>query len=240
LETADRVLLRSFRSEDDLLVARDDKTAAIDAMIQVARNNIHRQEQWLASLRAEAANLERSGRTVPERLKDGIRSAEAAIEEARAAIEARQEQKAHIHAEFDADLRRFRELSDRGVAASLMISRILEPLFHEVLSCEDETQCDTMWQRATSYLDNQDGLAVRGGGEESIRVATLPEHEDELRLALARIPDPDGPGASIFLELQCTASGARHLCRSPRVLGIAEGFRRAVLAGGEQALTPPD
>jgi hypothetical protein len=240
LEAADRVLLRSFRTENDLIVARDGKTAAIDAMVRVTRNNILRQEQWLAGLRAEAANLERSGRPVPERLKDGIRNAESAIREANDAIKARQEQKARIHADFDEDLRRFRELSDRGTGANLSISRIHEPSFHEILTCEDDAHCDALWKRAARYLGAQESFSIRGGSKEGILVATLPSHDDDLRLALARIADPEGPGASIFLELQCATTSARNLCRRADILRIAEGFREAVAPASGAGLAAPD
>ena len=71
-KAADRVLLRTFRSVDDLLMARDGKLAAIDVVIQVARGNIRRQQDWLRNLRADAANLERAGKPVPQHMTESI------------------------------------------------------------------------------------------------------------------------------------------------------------------------
>ena len=69
-EAADRVLLRSFRSVDDLIMARDGKLASIDVVIGVARGNIRRQQERLAQLRSEAADLERAGKPIPQHLEE--------------------------------------------------------------------------------------------------------------------------------------------------------------------------
>ncbi|MEA3278472.1 MAG: DUF4124 domain-containing protein [Pseudomonadota bacterium] len=109
-QAADRVLLRTFRSEDDLIMTRDDRIAAIEALIDAGQDNIQDQQEWLGALREEAANLERAGKSVPRYLHESIANVEGSIRDAQAAIAVQEAEQAAIRASFDRDLARFREL----------------------------------------------------------------------------------------------------------------------------------
>jgi hypothetical protein len=235
-QVADRVLLRTFRNEGDLAVAKNEKLATIDVMIRVKENNIRLQEQRLTQLRAEAADMERSGKPVPQHLKDGIRSAESAISEAKAAIEERETQKAGIGLEFEQDLQRFRQLRDQGARAlESTATQGMQPVFHEILTCEGDMACDRLWERAAGYIRAQETLEVQRSGAERILIATPPPSLGRSRLILSRIRDADGRGASIFLEYQCADSRPRSACHSPEMLRIVEDFATAATAGTRTA-----
>ena len=80
------MLLRTFRNTDDMLMVRDGKLSAIDVMIQVTKGSLRRQQDWLAQLRGEAAELERAGEPLPDQLRGRIAATEHALNQTMAKI----------------------------------------------------------------------------------------------------------------------------------------------------------
>ena len=229
LRSFDRVLLRSFRSEDDLLRARDGKLATIDVMIQVTENNTRRQETWLAELRTEAANLERSGKPVPEHLQTVIRKTEGSIREGYETVSQRKEQQAAIRASFEQDLQRFRQLHSGGARVKKPTSRLLRPVLHEIVACSNDSECAIFWRRAEDYLSTNSSLEIQTGEANDIILVSPMGRRNEINLVLTRIADSEGPGSSLFLELECqTSLRGVDLCQSPELIELAKGFRAAV------------
>jgi hypothetical protein len=224
--TADRVLLTTFRSDDDILMARDGKLATIDAMIQVTRNNIRRQQEWLAGLRREAADLERAGKPVPNRLRENITGAERAIGGAYETILQREHQKESIREGFERDLKRFRELKELPESTE---PPAVAPVLENLVTCADADACDRLWPMAVAYAKKRAKTPVQTENE-VIFITAPPANEQEISLILCRISDKDGPGASLFLDVQCRRSptGDR-TCQGAEVGQILAGFRPALL-----------
>jgi PAS domain-containing protein len=106
----DRMLLATFSTEDDIVMTRDGKIAAIDAVLRVTRGRIERTEQALETLTHRAAELERSGKPVPDSLHEEIRGARAQIQLSLDYIEGKRREQEAIREAFESDIRRFREL----------------------------------------------------------------------------------------------------------------------------------
>jgi hypothetical protein len=236
--SADRVLLSSFSSEEDLISVRDGKLASIDAMIQMTRNNIQRQREWLAATRADAADMERSGEPVPRHLGDSISEAERAIEDAYAVIAAREAQKKAIREQFDQDLRRFRQLRKLAASGSQPTIIPLRSVRHRIVPCDDDRECDRRWRRALAYLRDRLSGEIQSAGP-NLMVVAPSAGGNELSLVLSRIADPRGDGASLFLDLRCrTSLRAETLCQAPELRKLMEAFP-AVIAGRDKTGAPP-
>lgn len=107
---ADRVLLDTFSSEDDLVLARDGQLTNVEAQIKVTESHVKKLDRQLDQMIGQAADIEKRGRKVPENLARNIDSVRDQIVDQQEFIgEKREEQKA-IRAKFDADIARFREL----------------------------------------------------------------------------------------------------------------------------------
>lgn len=109
-QNKDHVLLATFTTEDDLILARDGKLRAIDTRIQHTQQIAGNLEENLKQLEAEAALQERSGQEVPESLLNQIAETQDQIGENRMFIEDRNKEKENLAQKFDADLTRYREL----------------------------------------------------------------------------------------------------------------------------------
>lgn len=226
-EAADRVLLRSFRSVDDMVMARDGKIASIDVMIQVLRSNIRRQQDWLRGLHADAANLERAGKDIPPHLSESIGKTEKAVRDAYAAMLEREQQKQEIYVSFAADIRRFRQLKELPEAAAGEEDKENKALQY-VVSCPSTEACEQAWARATAYVRQHATTPIQVSGANMLITGT-PETEDDVGITLSRVQEKGGQGASVFLDVQCKPNARGDItCTSPEALSILDGFQNAV------------
>ncbi len=111
----DQVLLQTFTTEEDLLLARDGKLAVIESRIKLAQNRVAKMETNLEQLTSRAAQQERSGRTVAENLQQRIAKVRRRIESHMAYIDDRRGDQDVIRQQFQADLERFRALKSGQV-----------------------------------------------------------------------------------------------------------------------------
>lgn len=184
-------------------------------------------------LYAEAADLERAGDPVPTHLRDSIAKSEATIREAYAGIIEQEQQKQAIRESFARDLKRYRQLSGlpegpthpSAVASSGSFERDSIP---NLVTCDDEVQCDALWERALEFVRTQATTPVRTARDNLIVTAT-PRSPRELGLILSRIEDEEGQGATLFLDVQCQARRRdSQECLDPRAGALLQGFREAL------------
>ncbi len=113
-DAADRVLLATFLSEEEINTARDRKLTVIDGNIEVTNIAINKLNDDLQLQRKKAANYERKGKTVPESTLKEIASLERQIKNKEEFIESRTAEKDVIREKYARDLERFRELKAQG------------------------------------------------------------------------------------------------------------------------------
>ena len=106
----DRVLLSTFTTEKELMLAHEGAVAAIDIRIDHTQKILKQLETSLEQLHAKAAKLERSGKAITPELKQRIAKVEKQLDESHHFIEKRRVQKAELAAQFEEDLSRYREL----------------------------------------------------------------------------------------------------------------------------------
>ena len=106
----DRVLLDTFTTEDDLILARDGKLAAIDTRIRHTQQTAADLNVQLSQLEEEAANQERSGKALDDELLANITAVQSQLEENSMFIAEREREKDELRAKFEQDLVRYREL----------------------------------------------------------------------------------------------------------------------------------
>lgn len=230
---ADNRLLRTYRSVDDLVMARNGQLAGIDAVIGVARNHIRRQQDWLMDLYAQAADLERAGTPVPGHLRSSIANAEESIRDAYARILKRERQKQEIRESFARDLKRYRKLvglpkggaADQGkeTADAAAMAEL-----KNLVACADRRECQALWQRAAAFVRSRSTTPVHTAGENLI-VTAAPSTPQDISLILTRIEDKDGLGATLFLDVQCLARRRDTKgCHDPRAEALLDEYHRVL------------
>jgi hypothetical protein len=106
----DRVLLNTFASEDEIIMARDGKLTSIKTEIRLTRRSMKTAEERFHKLRKQAATLERAGKPVTEKLASDIQQAHTQIKEYEEFVRSKQAEKDKINQQFEADVERYRKL----------------------------------------------------------------------------------------------------------------------------------
>jgi len=106
----DRLLISTYDSVDGLELARDGKLQALEGQITVAAGQIREREALLKRQRKNAADLERSGGKIGDKLLNNITTTEDQIARNEARIETLRADQERIRATYAADITRYREL----------------------------------------------------------------------------------------------------------------------------------
>ena len=223
----DRVLLNTFRTDEDLILVRDGKLAAIDAQIRLTQSNIKRLTTRLADMQANAAKLERRGESVSTKYRQDIEATRRQIEESYASILKREEQRQILKTDFDQDLARLREL--RNLHRDLQESPETDDaqqsnLLETLVECRDAAECARYWERAKTYALREASTRLQLNGERFV-MTEPPGQDDDLSLTVSRLPGENG-AERIFLDLRCrnTSAGQAH-CESEQVNRVRRAFQ---------------
>lgn len=235
---ADRVLLRTFRTEEDILMTRDGQIQSVDTYIRVTQASIKRLKSTLSDMQENAAKLELSGQTVSKRYLKDIETKRQALKDAYQSIIDRETEKNRIRQSFAKDLQRFRELkqlaqtNDPLLEANLSYTDALK----NVYQCGDDLRCEQPWERAKAYLKKHSTTPVKMQGE-NILMTAIPAENNDISITMSRIFDRKTGQTLIFMDLQCKATSMGDaLCkRGERVLRIKTDFQPTL---GEHSLQP--
>lgn len=239
---ADEILLRSYRSVDDLLMMRDGKIAAIDVMIQQIKGNIRRLQNRINRLQADAADRERAGKPIPPSTEEDIAATKESIEGDLAQILRHERAKQEIFETFAKDLDRFRRLQDvrEPVTPETNVQILLG--LQNLVPCADKRECDLLWGQAVGYVETHSTEPVESMSNHVV-ITAAPDDDEDISLIVSRIPnDPKNPnaGAVLFLDLQCRSyTQSASSCRTPARIEVLEGFRVALLGDRADEPDPP-
>ncbi|WP_288103727.1 DUF4124 domain-containing protein [Sedimenticola sp.] len=223
----DQVLLRTFRTEDDLLMARNGKLAAIDSNIQVIRSNIRRMKNRLAEMQQNAASMERQGQRLSDNLLKDIENTRAQLRDSYTTIIQKEQEKETIRNSASKDLARFRSLKNlREENADPQLNQEkTASLLDTVVVCEDNRACDQAWIKVEEYVRKFATTRLQMLSD-SIIMSAAPLKDDDISLTASRIVYKDRPGAELFMDLQCKPSPRGiDLCNTEAVEKIRTGFR---------------
>jgi len=107
----DRSLLATYLSEQDMLLAKNGKIAAVDALLQLTNSRVESMKERLLKLTEEAATYERSGKALPASLESQINNLRKQITTNEAFIKEKEGERNTIVRKFDDDIKRYIELT---------------------------------------------------------------------------------------------------------------------------------
>lgn len=106
----DSILLNTYTTERDLLLARDNNLKAAQGQIDISKGNLKLMQGNLEDLQKKAANQERAGQKPSEKLVKEIASLSELVKKKKLHIEKKEEDKQDLEERYTHDLKRFREL----------------------------------------------------------------------------------------------------------------------------------
>ena len=107
----DRSLLATYSSEQDMLLAKNGKVAAVDALLQLTNSRVESMKERLLGLTEEAATYERSGKALPASLESQINNLRKQITTNEAFIKEKESERNTIVRKFNDDIKRYIELT---------------------------------------------------------------------------------------------------------------------------------
>jgi len=232
-QAADRVLLRTFRSEDDIEMTLNGKLAAIDVQIQVIRSNIKRLKDKLAGMQKDAAALELQGKGISKNFLKEIENSRQALKDSYAAIIRAEKQKEHYRLAYGKDLERFRMLKHLTADQDqIQLARGRNLILDRLYTCNDKLACDQAWITAENFVREFSTTKIQMLSDTIIMTAPAVRDQD-ISITIARIrrkpTSNDGApvdGAHLFMDLQCkNAPLGEELCAGEKVEKIRTGFK---------------
>ncbi len=106
----DSILLDTFTNEDEMILTRDGKIEAIEAVIRITQSRTEKLKQRLSTLKSRAANIERAGKPVPGKLNAEINDTRQQIAQNFTYVKRREGDQKLIGEQYEVDIARFREL----------------------------------------------------------------------------------------------------------------------------------
>jgi chromosome segregation ATPase len=113
-ESRDRMLLASYRSEEDIINTMEIQIARVDAQRDNVNADLDRVTQRFETLIGQAAEETREGRIVPEQLRQNIQASRDRMAELRDRLDELDDEEEGLRNNYAAQLERFRELTGFG------------------------------------------------------------------------------------------------------------------------------
>lgn len=234
----DRLLLQRYRTLDDLILTREGRIAAIEALSQVQRDGIRVQQERLLTLHAQKKKLIDSGQPVPDELTQDSDKAGRLIRDGYAAIVKQAAQKLAIHDEFDGIIARFSRLKRLPLPPPADPATERGP--GNLVSCEGSAPCAALWERALEYVRRDAGTQdeILGTG---LLIAFQTDDREQRRLTLTWIQPSATQPVHLYLDLQCkNRQTGSQVCIEQRAVALRDGFRAAMSQPPDAVIPPPE
>ncbi len=109
---ADKALLQTFNSEEDLMLARDGQLQNLATQVKLTENHVVKLQRSLDLRISKAADFERRGKPLPPDLAQNIESEQKQIALDRNFIATKQAEQTAVKVRFEQEVARFRELRE--------------------------------------------------------------------------------------------------------------------------------
>jgi len=222
---ADKVLLATYRSLEDMNRALENKLALLDGKKRVIDGNKQRFEQQLLQQQQQAANHERNAQKVPEKLLQDIATTRQQIAMTEQELQRHEKERQTAEREFRADMARFEFLTQANTDADANQSKLAASNANNELGlfvCQDAAQCEKAWKHAAEYVYK---YATTGRDVESDKLVmtAAPVNDNDFSLSASKL---EQAGIQrIFLDIRCKASNiGQELCASEKAQAIRRGF----------------
>jgi hypothetical protein len=223
-EAADQVLLRTFRTEDEMRMALNGKLEAINIQVTVAQTSIRQYQTNLAAQQyKQAAVYERTGKTIPESLKKSIQDILKRISDTYLIIRQKQQDQQALKEAFNKDIKRFRILR-KLTKEEVIVEETIPTFLENLLPCGEGYACDEAWLRAEAFILKYATTPIQIQGE-FIIMAKAPIKDDDISITISKIYQKNQP-TMLFMDLFCKSNPkGQELCKSERVKNIRKAYR---------------
>jgi len=113
-QESDQLLLNTFASPDDIILAREGKLSSLASEISLRKTHIEKIKANLDKIVGAAADMERRGEKPTEKILTDIRNVKSQISENKRYILAKQQEQEKVKIKYDEDLIRYNKLQSQA------------------------------------------------------------------------------------------------------------------------------
>lgn len=225
-EAADQVLLKTFRTEDEIRMALNGKLDAISIQVDVAQNTIRRYQATLLGQQNRAAALEKSAKLVTAGLKKEIQDTLKRISDTYLTIRKKQQEQQALKDISEKDITRFRILK-KLTTEETIVKETVPTFLENLLPCGEGNMCDEAWKRSEAFILKHATTKIQIQGD-FIIMAKAPAKDTDISITISKIYQENQP-TMLFMDLFCKSNpNGQELCKSGKVKAIRKAYRRDV------------
>ncbi len=228
LKEHDEILLKTYLSVDDLLNALNSKLEILQSRITVLESIVDTRKEQFDELVKNAADVERSGNEIPEKLQQRLNSARAEIHNLQSKINAEKQEADKIQETYAHDIERFMLTSASRMHYNLAQPQAARKSNAVRLSCSNDKQCEEYWQKANDYATQYATTDVRFSSDKILLTAT-PENENDIAMGLTYLEAKSlqkAPDNYIIFQLRCHQSKqGQKYCQDDNISNILREFK---------------
>ncbi len=222
----DQVLLKTYLTIDDLLIALRAKLDIINSRSKILHSSMELKKRQFGNLVRQAANMERSGKQVSPRLAKKLEASRNDIRNLQAQISSETKETEKIKKVFAHDVERFLITKSNRLKHSLSTPSEAKRLHATRLSCLNDIQCQLLWERSIEFIKE---FATRDilYETDTIIVTDTPEKQQDIAMTLTRLDSgqPDSKQELIF-QIRCHPERiGQEFCDSEEVSGLLKEFK---------------
>lgn len=148
----DEVLLKTYLTIDDLLASLNSKLDIIKSRSVIQQSGLELKKREFSTLVRKAADTERAGKQISEKLAEKLDSARNELRNLQAQISTQEENSQHIQKTFAHDVERFMLSKADKMKHSLSTPSQAKKLRAVRLTCLTKIQCDMHWKKAIDFM----------------------------------------------------------------------------------------
>lgn len=226
----DKALRVTYSKLEDLQNTYNNKLQELETEQKLAISNIKRLDNQLETLERTAANHERNGEKVPQKLLDDITSTKKESQEAYVKVSQHIEKKNKVVEQFNSDIARYKQLTQTAEQKRIQKQKDEIKAANElgVYICSDERECEKAWKIAGEFISkhstssNSTAPEIDSG---KLIMGRAPDTDNDLSLAISKV-DLGDRKQKLFLDIRCRDSSIGvELCASKKVQDIRVAFR---------------
>ena len=223
----DKILLTNYRSLTDMRQAQTGQLLRLSDLRKVSLRKLQGLEKQLEAQQKQAAEHERNGQKVPEKLVNEIQTTEKQIRLVDVEINNHKQRRKQLEKAFAADVERFKFLNQSERNAKKLSTKTAAQKAADELGlfdCVSAAQCSKAWKMARQFVKQYSTTRIDVDSDKLI-LGSLPISDDDLSLSVS-LMTRNNKAPEIFLDIRCRETSlGKELCVSHKARNIRSAFR---------------
>ncbi len=224
-EQLDSILMNSYTDISDIERARDNELLSRLRDSMLLKQNIRRLTRMLEDTQTRAARDERLGKEIGKSILKDIDIFKKRIAAEKQEVIKVEENHDRINQRYSSSIIRFNELkAEEQLRRHRQNENASDKLSTITYKCSDINKCNTAWQGALRFANENSTSEVAWANETTIMMRK-PGKDTDISIMVSRVKSLDNKASSLVMEIRCNKTQAGEaLCNSDQAHQIEQDF----------------